>query len=78
MTLQEETPTISGWYGHRGEGRGGRGQRRVTGAKHNMATEGRLTSGGGHTVQNTDHVSQNRTLDTYIFLLTKSPRINLI
>ena len=32
-----------GWYGHAGQGRGERGQQRVTGAKCNVVTEGGST-----------------------------------
>ena len=37
-----------------------------------------LTLGGGHTVQHTDDESQNRTLETYIILLTNITPKNLI
>ena len=43
-----------------------------------MVTEDDLTLGGGHTMQYTDHVSQNYTTETYIILLTNVTPINLI
>ena len=43
-----------------------------------MVTEEDMTLGGGHTLQYTDHVSQNCTLETYIILLTNATPINLI
>ena len=43
-----------------------------------MATEDDLTSGGGHTVQCTDHVSQKRALETYVVFLTNVTPINLM
>lgn len=38
----------------------------------------KLTQGGEHTIQHTDDVLQNYTLDTYIILLTNVTLINLI
>ena len=35
-----------------------------------MVTEGYLTQGGDHTIQYTDDVLQNCTLETYVILLT--------
>ena len=37
-----------------------------------------LTLGGGHTMQNTDQVSQKATLKTYIILVTNVTPITLI
>ena len=43
-----------------------------------MVTEGDLTWGGEHTIQYTDGVLQNCTLETYIILLTNVIPINSI
>ena len=43
-----------------------------------MATEGDLTLGGKHTIQYTDDVLQNCTLETDIILLTNLTPISLI
>ena len=43
-----------------------------------MVTERELALGGEHTVQYTDDVFQNYTLETYIILLTNVTPINLI
>ena len=42
-----------------------------------MMTEVYMILGGEHTIQNTDHVSQKGTLETYIILLTNVTPINL-
>ena len=42
-----------------------------------MVTEDGLTLGGGHTVQYTDHASQNCALETYTILLANVTPINL-
>ena len=43
-----------------------------------MVMENNLTSGCGHTMQYTDHMSQKRTLESYIILLTTVTPVNLI
>ena len=43
-----------------------------------MVVEGDLTLGGEHTIQYTDIILQNYTLETYIILLTNIFLINLI
>ena len=43
-----------------------------------MVIEEDLTSGGEHTIQYTDDISQNCSLETYIILLTNVTPINLI
>ena len=48
-------------------------QQRVNGIKH-MVTEGSVTLGGKLTMQYTNDVSQNRTLETFIILLTNIPQ----
>ena len=42
-----------------------------------MVTEDELTLGGGHTMQYTDHVSQECTLDAYMTLLTNVTPIHI-
>ena len=42
-----------------------------------MVTEGDLTLGGGYTMQNTDHVSQKCTVETYVIILTNVTSIYL-
>ena len=43
-----------------------------------MVTKDDLIVGGEHAMQYTDHVSQKRTLETYMILLTNVNPINLI
>ena len=43
-----------------------------------LVTEGNLTLGSEHTMQYTDYVLLNRTLETYIILLTSITLINLL
>lgn len=63
-------------HGHRQPAGGPRGKgvegRKGLGVKY-MGTEGALTLGGGHTVQETDDVAQNCALQTDIILLANSP-----
>lgn len=61
-------PQATGRWSQREGGEGRKG----FGVKY-MGTEGALTLGGGHTVQETDDVAQNCALETDILLLANSP-----